>query len=210
MVLFSDIKNLDKIYLYAGDMSIDRRKDKSFFGLSLSNNNEFHIKHDVTKRMDLQDNSVDIYQSEDVFEHIEYEKIPDIFNEIYRVLKPNGLFRLSMPDYRCDILKQRSLKDNNNEIFFDSGGGGYYDYLNNKVEGGGHLWFPLYENIYKIFEKSDFNMEKVNFLHYYDESNNSVMKTIDYSMGYISRTPDNDIRVKDPYRPMSIVVDCYK
>lgn len=53
--------------------------------------------------MDLSDNSVDIYQSEDVFEHIEYQTIPSIFNEIYRVLKPNGLFRLSMPDYRCDI-----------------------------------------------------------------------------------------------------------
>ena len=37
---------------------------------------------------------------------------------------------------------------NNNEIFFDPGGGGHYDYLNNKVEGGGHVWFPLYENVF--------------------------------------------------------------
>ena len=212
MVLFSNIKNLDKIYLYAGDMSIDRRTktNKEFIGLSLTNNNQFHLQHDVTKKMDLSDNSVDIYQSEDVFEHIEYQTIPSIFNEIYRVLKPNGLFRLSIPDYRCDILKERCLKDNNGNIYHDPGGGGYYNYLSNKVEGGGHVWFPLYENVYKIFEKSDFNMEKVNFLHYYDASNNSVIKTIDYSMGYISRTPDNDNRVKEPYRPMSIVVDCYK
>ena len=37
-----------------------------------------------------------------------------------------------------------------------------------------------------------------------------ITNKIDYSLGYISRTPDNDDRVKNPYRPMSIVVDCYK
>ena len=211
MVLFNDIKNLDKIYLYAGDMNNERRKDKPFIGLSLHNNNSLHIKHDVTqKNMDLKDNSVDIYQTEDVFEHIEYEKIPDIFSEIYRVLKPNGLFRLSMPDYRCNILYERSFKNDHGIIYHDPGGGGNYDYLNNKVINGGHVWFPKYESVYTMFEKSYFNIEKVNFLHYYDSNNNAIMKNIDYSMGYISRTPDNDIRVKDPYRPMSIVVDCYK
>ena len=160
--------------------------------------------------MNLLDNSVDIYQSEDVFQHIGYEKIADIFNEIYRVLKPNGLFRLSIPDYRSDILYERSLKDNSGIIYHDPGGGGYYDHLNNKVVNGGHVWFPKYESVYTIFEKSDFNIEKVNFLHYYDSYNNPIMKNIDYNMGYISRTPDNDNRVKNPRRVMSIVVDCYK
>ena len=212
MVLFSNIKKLDKIYLYAGDMNIDRRTktNKDFIGLSLTNNNQFHLQHDVIKKMDLSDNCVDIYQSEDVFEHIEYQTIPSIFNEIYRVLKPNGLFRLSMPDYRCNILYERSFKNNLGVIYHDPGGGGNYDYLNNKVINGGHVWFPKYESVYAIFENSDFNIEKVNFLHYYDSNNNPIMKNIDYSMGYISRTPDNDNRVKEPYRPMSIVVDCYK
>ena len=53
-------------------------------------------------------------------------------------------------------------------------------------------------------------MDKVQFLHYYDNSNNPIMKDIDYNLGYISRTPDNDERVKNPRRPMSIVIDCYK
>ena len=210
MVKFSDIMLDSKIYLYAGSMPMNRRKTIPFIGVSDQIENEVHIRHDLTKEIPLLDDSVDIFQAEDVFEHIEEENMHLIYNEIHRILKPGGLFRLSMPDYRCDILKERSFKDDNNEIFFDPGGGGYYDYLNNKVEGGGHVWFPLYENVYKIFEKSDFNMEKVNFLHYYDESNNSVMKTIDYSMGLIVRTPDNDDRVKEPRRPMSIVVDCYK
>ena len=37
-----------------------------------------------------------------------------------------------------------------------------------------------------------------------------VLKDIDYSICYIQRTPDNDSRVADPRRPMSIVVDAIK
>ena len=104
MVYFNDIKNKENIYLYAGDMGVKTRLVKPFIGLSLSKLDEYHIKHDVTLPMNLNDNSVDIYQSEDVFEHIEYQKLICVFNEINRVLKVGGLFRLSVPDYRCDIL----------------------------------------------------------------------------------------------------------
>ena len=210
MVLFSDIKNLNNIYLYAGDMPINRRNNKPFIGLSLTNSNQFHIKHDVTKNMDLNNDTVDIYQSEDVFEHIVYETIPYIFNEIYRVLKPNGLFRLSLPDYSCDILYKRSFKDKDENIYHDPGGGGHYDYLNRKVIGGGHVWFPKYEAVLKLFEQSEFDMRNVNFLQYYNEHNNPIINPIDYNNGYISRTPDHDKRVQNPHRPMSIVVDSYK
>ena len=45
---------------------------------------------------------------------------------------------------------------------------------------------------------------------YYDENGNSVTKKIDYSKGYVIRTPDHDKRVQNPYRAMSLVVDLYK
>ena len=88
MVNFNNIKNNKNIYLYAGDMPGNRRQHIPFIGLSLTLDNENSIKHDVTLPMDLLDNSVDIYQSEDVFEHIEYKKLLTTFNEIYRVLHP--------------------------------------------------------------------------------------------------------------------------
>jgi len=160
--------------------------------------------------MDLYDNSVDIYQSEDVFEHIEYNELCNVINEIYRVLKPEGLFRFSMPDYRCDVLYNRSEKNEKNEIIFDPNGGGNYDYENKKVINGGHLWFPRYESVKSLLDKTKFEKNKINFLHYYDENNNPITKIIEYSKGYIHRTPDHDNRVSNPYRPMSIVVDCYK
>jgi SAM-dependent methyltransferase len=209
---FSDLLNNEDIYLYCGDMNIQRREvtNKDFVGMSLTQDNQIHIKHDIIKKIDLNDNSVDIIQSEDVMEHIEYDKLVDIFNEFYRILKPGGIFRLSMPDYSCDILNKRSFKDINGNIVFDKGGGGDYDFKNNKVINGGHLWFPKYNLVKFLIDSSNFSKGKIEYLHYYDENNNPIHKKIDYSKGYISRTPDHDDRVKNPYRPMSIVVDCHK
>ena len=209
---FQDIINSDNIYLYLGDMSNQRRyyTKKNFIGLSLTNSNVNHIQHDVTKPIPLNNNTVNIVQSEDVMEHIEYELCKHSINEIYRLLKPGGLFRLSMPDYKCNILNNRSKKDNSGNIIFDSGGGGKYDIINNKVIGGGHVWFPTFSSVKLLLESTDFSNDKINYLHYYDNTNTPVTKKIDYSNGYISRTPDNDNRVKNPYRPMSIVIDCYK
>ena len=118
---FQNIINNNNIYLYLGDLSKQRRDytKKSFIGLSLKNENnwenEYHIQHDVTKPMPLNNNTVDIVQSEDVMEHIEYNVLKNSINEIYRVLT-GGLFRLSMPDYKCDVLYNRSEKDSD-EIY---------------------------------------------------------------------------------------------
>lgn len=203
--VFEDIENRKNVCLYAGDIPENGLYDK-FIGLSVNKSDFRHIKHDVTKKMPLEDESVDIYQSEDVFEHIEKNKIPSIINEIYRVLKPGGVFRLSLPDYRCDILYDRSVKDTNGQILFDPEGGGGFE--NGKVVNGGHLWFPIYEEVVRILEKTNFQIIK--FYHYYDSEGKGITKPIDYSIAHVMRTPDFDNRISNPYRPMSIVVDCIK
>jgi len=209
---FDDIRNNGNIYLYLGDLPAQRITftNKNFVGLSLYKENDTHIRHDATKPFLLKDNSVDIVQSEDVMEHIEYELLKDAINEIHRVLKPDGLFRLSLPTYECDVLYNRSLKDATGALLFDSGGGGSYDSLNKKVIGGGHVWFPTYSSVKQLLLSTKFAEDKINFLHYYDSDKTPIMNPIDYSLGYISRTPDNDIRVQTPPRPMSIVIDCRK
>ena len=206
-ITFNDIRNNDYIYLYAGDIPNKEEYNKEgIVGLSLTHTDYRTIKHDITKAFLLNDNTVDIFQAEDVFEHIEYEKLVQVINEIYRVLKPGGIFRLSVPDYRCDILYERSLKDHNGRIIFDrDGGGGFKD---GKVVEGGHVWFPTYETVKELINKSMFNIYK--FYHYYDETGKSITENIDYSIGYIQRTPDHDERVRNPYRGMSIVCDCVK
>ena len=209
---FSDIINNKNIYLYLGDLPYNRitLTKKTFIGLSLCQDNNTHIKHDVTKPFELNNDTIDIIQSEDVMEHIEYSKLHDSINEIYRILKPDGLFRLSLPTYECDVLYNRSIKNDDDNIIFDSGGGGSYDYINKKVIGGGHVWFPTYKSVKQLLLFTHFKEDKIKFLHYYDCENKPVINDIDYSLGFIERTPDHDIRVQNPKRPMSIVVDCYK
>jgi SAM-dependent methyltransferase len=203
---FSMLKKNQFIAFYAGD--IPQNLNYRRIGLSLTQNNENHIRHDITCLHEVEDNSVDIYQAEDVFEHIEYNKLEFVLNDIFRILKPNGLFRLSVPDYRCDIIFDRSIKDNNGNIIFDPYGGGGIDVETKQVINGGHIWFPMYEEVKKLLNKVPFS--RVDFLHYYDELGNPHCNKIDYTKGFIQRTPDYDERVANPYRPMSIVVDCYK
>lgn len=193
------------IRLYAGDMPKEEEMHyPGMIGLSLSQQNCRHIKHDMTLPFPLPDNTVDIFQAEDVFEHIHYERLVPVFNEILRILKPEGLFRLSLPDYRCDVLLNRSLTNANGEIFFDPGGGG-------TPEEPGHVWFPRIEQVYKLIENSHFhNNCKIEYLHYYSEDGTPVTKPIDYSKGLVRRTPDFDKRIQNPYRPMSMVIDMIK
>jgi SAM-dependent methyltransferase len=201
---FLRLAKQDHIFLYAGDVppSANYRK---FIGLSLRKSDAQHIKHDVLKALPLMDNCVDVYQAEDVFEHILPTELPAVINDIYRVLKPGGIFRLSVPDYRCDVLRERSHKDEHGNPLFDPGGGGAY--VNGKVVGG-HVWFPVYESVRAIIQQTRFS--DVVFYHYYDESGAPIARPIDYSIGYVQRTPDNDARVQSPYRPLSIVLDCRK
>lgn len=193
------------IHLYAGDLPDDPHYDRCV-GLSLSQANRRHIRHDVTAKLPLPDDCIDIYQSEDVFEHIEPGHLPAVIDEIYRVLKPGGIFRLSVPDYRCDLLKARTWKTESGELIFDPLGGGAYE--NGRVVRGGHVWFPTFESVKAIVEATQFR--DVRFYHYYDSAEQPVTKSVDYSIGFVMRTPDHDDRVRNPYRPMSIVLDCVK
>lgn len=147
---------------------------------------------------------MDAFQAEDVLEHIAYDRIVPVLNEIHRVLKPGAVFRLSVPDYRCDILDARTEKDATGAPVFDPGGGG-------TRENPGHAWFPRYETVKTLVEKSNFGTAgEISFLHYYDEHNLPAMREIDYAKGFIQRPPDHDPRVQTPYRPMSLVVDLTK
>ena len=192
------------VHLYAGDLPDDPRYAK-FVGLSLTRQDPRHIRHDVTKQMPLGDSRVTTYYAEDVFEHIRFAALFKTMRDIYRVLKPSGVCRLALPDYRCDVLQRRTMKKNG-RLVFDPGGGGTLVF--GKVFGGGHVWFPTYELVEELVNSVPFS--EVNFLHYYSSDGSATTHPIDYSLGHVQRTPDFDKRVATPYRPMSIVVDCVK
>lgn len=205
---FSDVASYETLHFYAGDIpkEDDWHSGYRLIGLSINKSDTQHIRHDITQKYPMRSGTVDSYQAEDVFEHIEYEKLVDVIDEIYRILKPGGYFRLSVPDYRCDLLKKHAVLDENKEVVFDPAGGGRWD--GKKVLDGGHVWNPTYEKVADLLKKSKF--QNINFLHYYDTNGTPITKDIDYHKGFVKRTPDNYYAVSCPYRPMSIVVDCMK
>jgi hypothetical protein len=150
---------------------------------------------------------VDRYQSEDVFEHVDLGFLAGMLNEIHRILKPGAMFRLSLPDYNHGDNRGRTLKGPDGELRFDPGGGGRYE--DNKVVGGGHVWFPTIDIVRQLIEASAFR-GRATYLQYNQENGKFVADPIDYSLGYVQRTPDNDPRAINNRRPLSIVVDAVK
>jgi SAM-dependent methyltransferase len=204
-----DFKKSNCRRLYAGKLRRALPQFATHFGVTPFFASTRNIPHNIIEPLPLPDGSVDVFQSEDVFEHIDFTKMVSIFNEIYRVLSPGGLFRLSLPDYNFDINRTRSVKNSAGEIVFDPGGGGRL--IDGRVTGGGHLWFPTIETVRKLFNESPFSVHgTVHFLHYTNADGTSKLRPIDYSLGHIQRTPDHDPSVSDRPRPISIVVDAFK
>ena len=200
---WQETMNSPSVKLYAGDIP-EMEQYIGWVGLSISKGDNRHILHDITRPFPIPDNSVDAFQAEDVLEHIPYDQLLPVLNEIFRVLKPNALFRLSVPDYGCDVLQERSIKDSSGKIVFDPGGGG-------TVECPGHVWFPRIDNVRKLINKSLFAaFGRVDYLHYYNMDGSFIVKPVDYAKGHVDRTPDHDDRVMSPYRPMSMIIDLVK
>jgi hypothetical protein len=195
--------------LYAGKLRRALPQFATHFGVTPFYASTRNIKQDVSEPFPIPDGCVEVFQSEDVFEHIELSKMVPVFNEIHRVLASGGLFRLSLPDYHFDQYLQRCRRGPRGEIVFDPGGGGKF--VDGRVIGGGHVWFPTIETVRDLFEKSLFGAHgEVKFLQYNNGDGTFKLDAIDYSLGYIKRTPDHDARVTDRPRPISIVVDARK
>lgn len=201
---WSAIKQKKDIHLYIGTVPLLPEYD-NLIGLTLEESSCTSIHHDITDPIPLPDNSVDSIQSEDVFEHICFNpKLIAVMDEIYRVLRPGGLFRLSLPDYGCDIYQNRSVKNENGDVVFDPVGGVNADGTR------GHKWFPRFDCVDYLIQKSLFSDSKIEYLQYYKMDGTPVIKAIDYSKGMVTRTPDFDERVQNPKRPLSLVVDIIK
>jgi len=63
----------------------------------------------LTEKFKFQDNSVDFIFSSHTFEHLTYEEASFVFKECYRVLKPKGVIRIIVPDFR--VLVNQYLED---------------------------------------------------------------------------------------------------
>lgn len=153
---------------------------------------DWSIIHDLRKPITLPDNSVTRIHTEDFLEHLKVDDIKALLKESFRILKHGGTMRIGVPDYN-------NPKD--------------YPYLikRNDARCPNHITLTNYKLIKNIIEESPFAYNH-KFYHYWDKGK-FVYKKIDYSLGYIKRTPDNDERNKKSNHGLyvtSIVVDISK
>lgn len=196
---FFDIMNDEEIYLYYGCPEVENLYDTKFLHVSNDFEGKRRIRFHNLYSIPLEPESVDIFQIEEEALTFTKEEFLKVCEEIYRILKPGGLFRLSVPDYRSDVLANRVERDVTGKIISDPYGS------------KPRHWFPIYEELHELLKQTRFYQDgTLHYFHYYSPSGKAVLNNIDYSKGWITRTPDHDKRVSDPVRPLSIVVDMYK
>lgn len=66
------------------------------------------IVHDLRRGIPAQDASVDVVYHSHVLEHIDRDQVPSFFGEVRRVLKPDGIHRIVVPD--LELLCRRYLE----------------------------------------------------------------------------------------------------
>lgn len=163
---FDDLNEPIWLYLGAG-----REKRKNYVGVDVVpiHNN---IVHDCTEPFPLENNSVERILTEDMLEHFTTDEIINILNECYRILKPDGIMIIGVPDYNNPKDKPYLLKGTD-ERFPD------------------HKTLTSHDLMDSFIKASSFKHAK--FHHYWDKDY-FHMTRFDYSLGFVRRTPDNDKR----------------
>ena len=176
-----------KVDLETGDLIVNEITEQDTWPCHWRQLIPYNVLHDITKPFPLDDNSVDRILASQVFEHIESCYWTPILTELYRILKPGGLLRIDVPDYRNPKYNGVEI-----ELGFDP-------------ENDWHLVITTYELMKRYTDNCPF--EIVEYKHYWD-GDKFIKNEIDYSLGWVSRTPDNDKR--DSPFAQSLVVDFIK
>jgi hypothetical protein len=213
------LQEIEGRYLYYGNLGISEHqfKFKKFLGLALYPTHEREIKHDAMTPLPFPAESITKIQSQDVFEHLAMDSIPFIFDEIFRVMAKGAIFRLSVPDYRSNLLRQRSIYDCNGKILGDlmMGASAHYNSSSGAVEinfikdGNAHIWFPTYELIQDLISRSSIkNCQTIKFRQCFLNDKEFICEALPDDELFVMRSVPHDMRAGG--KPVSIVVDFHK
>lgn len=191
---WKDIISKHPIYLNLGGGNNHHPKIdyKNYISVDINCHNDWCVKHDLRRPIPLPDNSVNRILTEDFLEHIHVDDIKRLLQECFRIIKPKGMMRIGVPDY--NNLKDRPYLLKGKDERFPK-----------------HVTLTHYELMKTIIEQSPFS-SNYKFYHYWDREK-FIYEKIDYSLGFIKRTPDNDVRCKKSgceLQITSIVVDIFK
>jgi len=205
-------------YLYFGSLGQHERQFQvpNFIGLALNPAHDREIKHNLTDPLPYPGDSIAKIQAQDVLEHLPFDKVPFVLDEIYRVLRPGGIFRLSVPDYRSPVQKRRSIYDARGRIIGDllMGATSYLDQATGDVrvrfseDGEAHLWFPRYELITHLVLKSELRKARIHFYQGFIDDHSYLCEPLPDDEMFVQRAAPHDRRAGGA--PTSIIADFVK
>lgn len=205
-------------YLYFGSLGPHERQYQipNFTGLALEPAHDREKKHDLAAALPYPAGSIAKIQAQDVLEHLAFDKVPFVLDEIYRVLKPGGIFRLSVPDYRCPVLKRRSIYDARGRVIGDllMGATSYLDPAMGEArvrfseDGEAHLWFPRYELITHLVLKSEIRKAQIHFYQGFLDDHTYLCEPVPENEMFVQRAAPHDQRAGGA--PISIIADFVK
>jgi SAM-dependent methyltransferase len=205
-------------YLYFGSLGQHERQFQvpNFVGLALDPAHDREIKHNLTDPLPYPGDSIAKIQAQDVLEHLPFDKVPFVLDEIYRVLRPGGIFRLSVPDYRSPVQKRRSIYDARGRIIGDllMGAASYLDQATGDVrvrfteDGDAHLWFPRYELITHLVLKSELRKARIHFYQGFIDDHGYLCEPLPDDEMFVARAAPHDRRAGGA--PTSIIADFVK
>jgi len=132
------------------------------------------VAHDLRQPIPLPDGSVARIHSEDFFEHIAVPEMGSLLAECHRLLAPGGMMRIGVPDYR-------NPKDRR------------YLAAGRDPTDPKHVTLTHVALMKDVIAASPFGRGR--FYHYWD-GDTFVREPIDYTLGWIQRTPDHDPRCR--------------
>jgi SAM-dependent methyltransferase len=205
-------------YLYFGNLGAHERQFQipNFVGLALKPAHEREKQHDLTAPLAYADNSIAKIQAQDVLEHLAFDKVCFVLDEIYRVLRPGGVFRLSVPDYRSPVHKRRSVYDWRGRVTGDllMGAEPYLDETSGDArmrfggDGEAHLWFPRYELITHLVLKSEIRKCGIKFYQGFLDDYTYLAEPVPEEEMFVVRALPHDRRAGG--QPISIIADFVK
>lgn len=126
------------------NLGCGHRFKPGWFNLDMSPQNEIVIKHDLTQPLPFADNFFDLIYHSHLLEHLAQSQGLALMTECYRVLKPNGVIRVVVPD--LEELVRSYLEELEKALADDSKAGENLKWL--------HL--ELYDQLVREFPDGEF------------------------------------------------------
>ncbi|MCK5823184.1 MAG: methyltransferase domain-containing protein [Bacteroidales bacterium] len=101
---------------------------KDWINIDMNSNSPYVISHNLLEGLPFENDKFDVIYQSQVLEHFPKEKATDFIKECYRVLKPNGIIRIVVPDLE-NIVDEYKLYLNKNPTNPDKISEANYDWI---------------------------------------------------------------------------------